>query len=408
MIKSLKKYQVQLTPFEATKNWTLNNINNDNLLLTEDDYPIALEFIDYSSGYPVDNTSCDIALEQQGTDLATIEEGLKVTGPFYPNIDPSNVDGTYKRTIYYQIRTMFYNTYFNPTKMWGLENIDFELSKTKRLLTDQFRLFDIPRIVFGDKMTPKSIVMSDNTLDNIYTITDDGNGNLFAGMNLFSHQQELGEYRNEFISNISSNLCDSYFGINIVYYSCFDTSSINTGLLSGSLIDSILYVSGFDSSSINTGLFTGSLNETILYRSGSDSSSINIGLHFGSLSSNSPFTDGINNAGINLGILTGSIETVIFTVSGSNESGSSDTAFYSGSLITIINVISGSNESGSSDTAFYSGSLITVIFTVSGSNESGSSDTAFYSGSLITTVIVAPNQSESGSINIGLFGGSLV
>ena len=215
MIKSLKKYQIQLTPFDATKNWSINNIDNDNVLLTEDDYPIALEFIDYGDGsdYPITNSFCDIALEQQGTDLATIEDGLNVQGIFYPDSEPQNQDGTYKRSIYHQVQTMFYNTYLDPTKIWGSENIDFELSKTKRLLTDQFRLFDIPRIVFGDKMTPNSITMFDNTLDNYYTITDDGNGNLVAGTNLFSKQQEVGEYDNQFIANMSSSLCDDYFGI---------------------------------------------------------------------------------------------------------------------------------------------------------------------------------------------------
>ena len=213
MIKLLKKYQVQLTPFEATKDWSLSNVNNDDLLLPEDtgsEVAIAQEIIDYSSGFPVDNYICDIALEQQDDDLAILEDGLKITGIFYPDIDPTNNDGTYKRSIYYQIRTMFYNMYRDPTEIWGLENIDFELSKTKRKLSDKFRLINIPRNVFGDKITPKSLNIFDNTLDNDYSITDDGNGNVFAGTNLFSHQQEIGEYKNEFDSSSASSYCDLY------------------------------------------------------------------------------------------------------------------------------------------------------------------------------------------------------
>ena len=34
-------------------------------------------------------------------------------------------DRTYKRLIYSQIKNSFYNDYNDPTKMFGLENIDF-------------------------------------------------------------------------------------------------------------------------------------------------------------------------------------------------------------------------------------------------------------------------------------------
>lgn len=218
MIKLLKQYQIQVTPFVATKDWYLNNTDNENLILFEstgsdDGLPIALEFIDYGDGsqLPTTNSLCDIALEQQTNDLATTQIGLNVKGIFYPNIEPINVDGTYKRSIYHQVKTMFYNLYLNPSKIWGIENIDFPLSQTQRLLSDEFRLVDIPRMAYGDKIIPNTIVIYDNTLDNPYIIKDDGNGNLFAGSNLFSHQQELGEYINEFITNETSSYCNYYW-----------------------------------------------------------------------------------------------------------------------------------------------------------------------------------------------------
>jgi len=217
MIKLLKQYQIQVTPFSSTKMWNLNNNDNDNLLLfestgSEDGMPLALEFIDYGDGTqnPIDNYSCSIALEQQSNDLVTSKLGLNTNGIFYSNTDPINDDGTYKRSIYHQVKTMFYNVYLDPSKIWGTENIDFQLSKTKRNLSDQFRLIDIPRNVYGEKIIPKSIIMYDNTTDNNYVVTDDGNGNLFAGTNLFSHQQELGEYRNVF-SDMSSSYCNYYW-----------------------------------------------------------------------------------------------------------------------------------------------------------------------------------------------------
>src|SRR5579862_156767 len=218
MIKLLKQYQVQTAPFNATKDWNLNNIDNDNLLLFEstgsdDGLPIALEFIDYGDGseYPVDNNSCDIALEQQNDDLATNQTGLNVMGIVNTDTEPVNSDGTYQRSIYHQVKTMFYNNYLDPSKIWGIENIDFTLSKTQRILADEFRLMNIPRTVFGDKIVPNTVNLFDDTQDNDYTITDDGNGNLFAGTNVFSHQQELGEYINQFIANLSSSYCNAYF-----------------------------------------------------------------------------------------------------------------------------------------------------------------------------------------------------
>ena len=218
MIKLLKRYEICMTPFEATKNWAINNTHNDNILLYEssssdDGVPYALEFVDYGSGFPALNSKCNIALEQQDDDLAILELGLNVIGIFYPELDPKNIDGTYKRSIYHQIKTMFYNMYFDPTKIWGIENIDFPLSKTKRILSDEFHLLDIPRNVFGDKIIPESVTAIDNTTDNEYIITDDGNGNLVAKSNLFSHQQEIREHSNNFTLGFS-DYCNDYFNFN--------------------------------------------------------------------------------------------------------------------------------------------------------------------------------------------------
>lgn len=217
MIKVLKKFQVQMSPFQATKDWALNNTDNENLILFEstgsdDSEPIALEYIDYDSGIglPVTNSYCDVALETQDADRVVFREGQKVTGPFYPDTDPTNPDGTYKRSIYYQVKSSFYNDYRDFTKLLGVEKLDFELSKTKRRLEDNIKLFDIPRLVFGDKIVPNTVEIPSDTLDNDLTIVDDGNGNLFAGTNLFSKQQEIGDFYNVFVTGSNFN-CAYYF-----------------------------------------------------------------------------------------------------------------------------------------------------------------------------------------------------
>jgi hypothetical protein len=216
MFKDLKRYQVRLTPFQATKNCALNNTENDSLLLFEstgsdDGEPIDLEYIDWGTGGSTPNTSseCEVALEQQDANQAGYREGKSVTGPFYPDTDPVNVDGTYQRSVYSQVRTSFYNTYRDPTKLFGMENVDFERGKTKRRLAAKLRMFDIPRHVFGDKIIPSTVVIRDTSLDNDYTIEDDGYGNLTARQNLFSKQQEIGDFTNEFLVG-TEHTCDDY------------------------------------------------------------------------------------------------------------------------------------------------------------------------------------------------------
>lgn len=216
MFKELKKYQIRMSPFQATKNWNLNNVANEDVLLTEADEEIILEFVDYGDGgsNPTLNDGCDIALEQQEPDMARFKEGLKLNSIFYPDADPKNEDGTFKRVVYSQIKTTFYNEFRDPTKILGIENIDFENSKTKRRITDKLRMFDIPRHIFGDKILPMSVEIFDTSLDNDYMISDDGFGNLNAGRNLFSKQQEIGVFSNTFNPGTDST-CNNYFNFSV-------------------------------------------------------------------------------------------------------------------------------------------------------------------------------------------------
>lgn len=218
MIKELKKFQIRTTPFQATKNWQLDNVYNEGVILLEQtgsdggDLAMALEYIDYGdgSGPAVTGSTCDIALEQQLADQATYREGLKIEGIFYPDTDPQNFDGTYKRVVFSQINTMFYNHLRNPTEIWGAENIDFDLSQTKRRITDQIKVFSVDRSIYGDKIIPGSIRIHDYRQDNDYVIEDDGYENLMMTKNLFIHVQEIGDFANWFADG-SDGTCDGYF-----------------------------------------------------------------------------------------------------------------------------------------------------------------------------------------------------
>ena len=213
MLKLLHKNDTQITPFVVTKNWELSNITNEDTILMEhsgsDGLSVALEYIVLLPNQAITSSACDIALEQQVDDLVRYRSGLKLSGIFYPDTDPINLDNTYKRIVYSQVMNVFYNNYRDPTKIWGWEQIDFEKSQTKRFLSDQFKMFEIPQPVYGEKLIPNTVVMIDRTTDNNYIIKDDGNCNLFAGKNLFSYQQEIGNYLNQYVDD-DNNACDYY------------------------------------------------------------------------------------------------------------------------------------------------------------------------------------------------------
>jgi hypothetical protein len=216
MIKNLKRNDVQTTPFITTKPWVLTSFHNQDLVLTEttsSNIPVAEEFVDYEGGdeLPILNRECNIALEQQVADTVIYEEGEKGTGTFYPELEPVNLNGSFKRLVYTQIHNAFYNHWQNPTKMFGLENIDFQLSKTDKFLTDRFRLFNVSRTFFGEKMLENTIRLVDNSLDDNFEIVDDGCGNILATENLFSRVQEIKQFTNSVDSDRSSSYCDSYF-----------------------------------------------------------------------------------------------------------------------------------------------------------------------------------------------------
>lgn len=213
MLKSLHRNDTQTIPYIATKNWDLSNVANEDLILMEhsgsDGLPVAIEYLDYGPIHILVSYGCNLAKEQQDLDKVVPRSGLKTTGIFYPESDPTNPDGTFQRVVYAQIVATFYNRYHDPTKIWGLEEIDFERSQTKRFVADKFKLLDVPQKVFGEKVLENTVTLYDTTTDNDYIITDDGHCNLFAGTNLFSHQQEIRHFKNEFAIGFDY-FCDGY------------------------------------------------------------------------------------------------------------------------------------------------------------------------------------------------------
>jgi len=220
MIKQLSKHDLLVSPFTATKSWELYNIDNDETVLLEPlsasvliaDTNVSLDYIDYY-GTPSLNRDCNIALEQQETDLAIFEAGISGSGIFKPVTEDKNQNGSYKRLVYNQVNRAFYNTYRNPLQIFGMENIDFPKSKTNRYIANEFIVFTVPQYIFGDRLLENSIHMYDNGFNDKVAINDDGNGNLMAGINLFSKIQEVRGFGNEIMEGTASYSCPTYHGL---------------------------------------------------------------------------------------------------------------------------------------------------------------------------------------------------
>jgi hypothetical protein len=219
MIKHIAKQNILTTPFVSAKQWSLSNLLNDDLVLTENlttytasiggtygSGPVAVDYLDYSGANPFLDRDCNIALEQQTNDDVIYREGEKKTGAFSLS-DPQNPDGTYKRLVYTQIKEAFYNTRKNPIEIFGMENIDFQLSLTNRYITDQFRSFIIPQRFFGDRLKAGTINIVDNTLDDNVVIVDDSSGNLIASPNLFAKIQQVRLLGNSIFSGSADLFC---------------------------------------------------------------------------------------------------------------------------------------------------------------------------------------------------------
>lgn len=212
MIKNINHQNFLTTPFVAAKSWHLHNDSPDGLVILEStgsSDTVALEYVDYSVIPPVLNNSCSIALEQQDSDLINYQEGIEGYGKFYPDQEPTNHDGTFKRLVHSQTKAAFYNKNNDPTKIFGMEFIDFPLGQTFRDLTPEARLFNVPQIVFGERILENSLQLVDHMLDDNVEVIDDGYQNLIATQNLFSKIQEVRTFGNDILIGSVTNDCFS-------------------------------------------------------------------------------------------------------------------------------------------------------------------------------------------------------
>ena len=202
MIKSLKKNDIRTTPFTAAKTWNPQNKIHKDLILWQSGSvsgSLSLTFKEYNDGTvsPYTYISSAIALQQQQDDFLRFREGVNLsgsispTGSFYydPVLSEKNLDGTYKTVLYATTKHLFYKESQDPTKIFGLESLDS--SKVNRSLPNKISTFNIPQNKFGEKVIPKSVVITHEIQGQTYNVVDDGNSNLVISDKTFINNQDV-------------------------------------------------------------------------------------------------------------------------------------------------------------------------------------------------------------------------
>jgi hypothetical protein len=400
MIKHINHQNFSTTPFVAAKSWDLYNIQNDDIVLLETsssnqtEFGVSMDYLDYTSGTPTLNRSCNIALENQDADMLSFQEGITGSGMFDSASAERNVDGTYKALVHNQIKNAFYNRRNNPTQIFGTEYIDLPLGRTERFLSDYFRMFTIPREVFGEKIQPLSVRFTDNNLDDNVTIQDDGYQNLTAGADLFSKVQEVRAFRyptgsNLILDGFISNSCAIYDDT-IVTASASDAMGISPGFYYGLTQEE----QRMDTGSVTMGFYSASLTDHPL----TSSATVGLGFAYASLNTRTETDSTAIGVGFSSGLLFSSTVT-----SSAPDTASMEITFYSGSLFDTV--VSGSaSDTGSLTVVFYSGSLDDIIVQAVGA-DTGSIFMGYSTG-YIADVAMPSTNTEYQTMSISFLNGT--
>ena len=220
MIKSLKKNDIRTTPFTAAKKWNPQNKLHKDLILWQSGSvsgSLSLTFKEYNDGTvaPYTYISSAIALQQQQDDFLRFREGVNLsgsispTGSFYydPVLSEKNLDGTYKTVLYATTKHLFYKESQDPSKIFGLESLDS--SNVNRSLPNKISTFNIPQNKFGEKVIPKSVVITHEIQGQTYNVVDDGNSNLVVSDKTFINNQDANVDKipaNIILNDVTSNV----------------------------------------------------------------------------------------------------------------------------------------------------------------------------------------------------------
>ena len=225
MIKVLKLSNKSVTRFNTNKKWNYSTLDSGSNIILEQGEDIPL----FSS------TTNKLSTEQNNSEFKlNMRVGKKVTGTFFSKDskhfnsknEPLNYDGSYQRVVYNSVKHLFYNDYGtvgdaehdqhykNPMNIFGSETgiyspqnfnsntIEVDKRSERRILKDEVTVLEIPTGVFGEKIKPGTLKITDHSSEyESIEIIDDGNTNLVVGSDTFNSISELN--LNSFFSSIS-------------------------------------------------------------------------------------------------------------------------------------------------------------------------------------------------------------
>ena len=118
------------------------------------------------------------------------------------------VSGSISQSYWDSINVLFYTS--GSPKYKGEKKLihdNFSIKNSKQHLNKfhgypSASIFDIPQIYYGEKITPKSFVLIDNSNASSVTIKDDGFGNLFPFNNTVSHSNNTPSSSDNYVGNI--------------------------------------------------------------------------------------------------------------------------------------------------------------------------------------------------------------
>ena len=219
MIKNIKLSDKNVRKFRAKRKWKYSSLESTNELVLEQEVGAGNQVPLFSD---INNK---LSLEQsENASGIKIRYAKKTEGTFFPREHKSfdkdkelvNNDGTYCRTIYDSINHLFYNRYgvpedessiINPlmvfgseTGMYGVDESMFDSVNSSENLRHEIRklgnsawVIDFSKNQMGDKVSPKSLVITDrnSTLGSV-SIVDDGSTNLIIGNSSRSSDTSFG------------------------------------------------------------------------------------------------------------------------------------------------------------------------------------------------------------------------
>lgn len=281
MIKTLLKDDISATPFSVSKNWRSPG-NSTNFLLTDYGYTTSsigqniaagINYTDFKEGilpanfytgsfnyynksyvessaslvdyqypgevYTFSNVSevrvddFNLVLEESGDKFINISEGIRVEKyvRFLPVSESKNVDGTYKRLVYDQIKNSYYSDTNDPTKLLGLENIDIFLDKGKRFIGNTIKVATVPQAYFGDTIQKYSLRIEDSSNEQSLTFIDDGYGNIITSGSVFENVVKDDRHTSSLHPNVGYSVATGE------YFSAVGCPSFNSNIVKTGSVD---------------------------------------------------------------------------------------------------------------------------------------------------------------------------